>query len=1158
MVLIEYFNAVPWTTFILNRTQAQDLTFNSLWEIYDLTDQESEGLISTYSEHFRYYTWPVEAAVGGVDSVFGRTGAVTAQSGDYDGWEVTAAAVATNYTPTGATVEGHLAGIDTALWTLGTASTEVVADIAARNALTGLSPGDQAYVTDASADATVDAGAALYVYDGAAWNKIAEFESLDLSVQNFADTDLTLTGARTHDMASNNVSYTNAGQISMTDGTDTKTDSVTTSWFSDGTNTANYGKTTASISNGTNTTTIDSSEASFTNGTETSQINKDFVSITDGTDTATLSKNNLTIKRTTPNVANALPNRGGSIDYVLWDVITESNRIYKCINAHTSSTAFSTDAANWSQISNIDTPSFSATVSTWVDITPDFDQNVDFVLIFDNTSTGDINFNNSSTSNLEHGEKVRVVISNTDTAARNIVFGGEYLKTDNIALWTVALTPSTGAVVYRVLEFVRVWSSSLVLSLDTLESGASLEATKVDASAWIFLETLDASTNLWGVRLFTNIDVANTATLAVQSGETLNGVLDGSFLFSNYSVWAQFRADEVAWGWVINQVWSWVGQVSSRVWEFFYAKSWSTVEWYLAVTPWTVTNGAIDYPVWAAMYPEFIVGNDIVFGSDVEGMFLRNLWWNASTEWVFQADATAPNGMSTSTAWAHTHTFNTHSWTRQAANDFTGVQAHHGSTNGTTSSSGNHSHSIVWWSVETRPDNRAYQLYTIVDTYEEKSLAGMVTPQSLDRFFTRWVSADMTFSWTTPLWIDLSDLVDWVDQVAREYDSNTIRTGSTLTVKKSGLYSIHMQANHSQVNESWANNQDAFPSEIWYSLNWGTFVVIGQETDTNEIDGELNGFEVLNLVVWDELEFFIRADQNRTSEDYIIILDVAQQPTSTVVMPEALSVDDNKVLLWSGTGLTNGQTLTISDTWGNLVNNYESVEFELITTSWSLVVRSTAKTSTENRADGSRVPWIDNFTTTLTIATNMDIAGNTLEMFMTGTEVTAVDVKVYGIKPQKTVINTTDVPYIERTSYWPLTIGGATTSPIKGTVVTDTAYYKVVGKSLFIRYTYNQSTAGSIGSGNYLFPLPTGFSIDTSTVWTVGDGGALPTVLGSAQAHLSGVERNPWTVHAQDANNLMMYIADGENTMEPVGSTWFAMNWGAALGYSFLAEVPIV
>lgn len=52
---------------------------------------------------------------GAVDSVFGRTGAVVAVAGDYDDSEVTAAASATNYTPTAATVEGHLAGIDTAL-----------------------------------------------------------------------------------------------------------------------------------------------------------------------------------------------------------------------------------------------------------------------------------------------------------------------------------------------------------------------------------------------------------------------------------------------------------------------------------------------------------------------------------------------------------------------------------------------------------------------------------------------------------------------------------------------------------------------------------------------------------------------------------------------------------------------------------------------------------------------------------------------------------------------------------------------------------------------------------------------------------------------------------------------------------------------------------
>lgn len=52
---------------------------------------------------------------GAVDSVFGRAGAVSAQAGDYEDGQITAAASATNYTPTGASVEGHLAGIDTVL-----------------------------------------------------------------------------------------------------------------------------------------------------------------------------------------------------------------------------------------------------------------------------------------------------------------------------------------------------------------------------------------------------------------------------------------------------------------------------------------------------------------------------------------------------------------------------------------------------------------------------------------------------------------------------------------------------------------------------------------------------------------------------------------------------------------------------------------------------------------------------------------------------------------------------------------------------------------------------------------------------------------------------------------------------------------------------------
>lgn len=55
----------------------------------------------------------------------------------------------------------------------------VVADITARDAIATATTGDIAYVIDASADTTVSAGAAVYVYDGTAWQKVSEFESLD-------------------------------------------------------------------------------------------------------------------------------------------------------------------------------------------------------------------------------------------------------------------------------------------------------------------------------------------------------------------------------------------------------------------------------------------------------------------------------------------------------------------------------------------------------------------------------------------------------------------------------------------------------------------------------------------------------------------------------------------------------------------------------------------------------------------------------------------------------------------------------------------------------------------------------------------------------------------------------------------------------------------
>lgn len=68
------------------------------------------------------------------------------------------------------------------------ANVKYVADITARDALTGDALTGLVFVIDASADATVDAGAAMYAWDATlnsnagGWVKIAEHESLDIDV----------------------------------------------------------------------------------------------------------------------------------------------------------------------------------------------------------------------------------------------------------------------------------------------------------------------------------------------------------------------------------------------------------------------------------------------------------------------------------------------------------------------------------------------------------------------------------------------------------------------------------------------------------------------------------------------------------------------------------------------------------------------------------------------------------------------------------------------------------------------------------------------------------------------------------------------------------------------------------------------------------------
>ena len=57
----------------------------------------------------------------------------------------------------------------------------IVQDIAERDALI-LESSNEVYVVDATADTTVDAGGAKYIYDGTDFIKIAEDESFDVTI----------------------------------------------------------------------------------------------------------------------------------------------------------------------------------------------------------------------------------------------------------------------------------------------------------------------------------------------------------------------------------------------------------------------------------------------------------------------------------------------------------------------------------------------------------------------------------------------------------------------------------------------------------------------------------------------------------------------------------------------------------------------------------------------------------------------------------------------------------------------------------------------------------------------------------------------------------------------------------------------------------------
>ncbi len=106
-----------------------------------------------------------------------------------------------------------------------------------------------------------------------------------------------------------------------------------------------------------------------------------------------------------------------------------------------------------------------------------------------------------------------------------------------------------------------------------------------------------------------------------------------------------------------------------------------------------------------------------------------------------------------------------------------------------------------------------------------------------------------------------------------------------------------------------------------------------------------------------------------------------------------------------------------------------------------------------------------------------------------------------------------------------------------------------------IMYTYEQSAIGTAGSGTYLFPIPAGFTIDTSKVGPASGTADIGTV-GSATVFSTA----HGVVQVWDSTNLV--IKAGTDAVAPAfagaGGSIGDIGANATMAYGFRAVVPIV
>lgn len=143
------------------------------------------------------------------------------------------------------------------------------------------------------------------------------------------------------------------------------------------------------------------------------------------------------------------------------------------------------------------------------------------------------------------------------------------------------------------------------------------------------------------------------------------------------------------------------------------------------------------------------------------------------------------------------------------------------------------------------------------------------------------------------------------------------------------------------------------------------------------------------------------------------------------------------------------------------------------------------------------------------------------------------------------------------TSY-SLTIGStAGSSPTKGTIVRDEARWRRVGDSMEIEYNFSQSSAGSDTgvTGHYLWPLPSGYLIDTTKLSLAISESNVDSQCGVFKSSYAGTTiDHTGMVKAYDTSNLIAIIG---NIYVGKQNNQYHISAQSNFQYSFFARVPI-